>query len=74
MRNGVAQNAESNFFFGCSWSRFVWHRVGEDLYYCQDVFDVASAFEAASAPSNADTGDIEAGCLGASWYQLFPEE
>jgi hypothetical protein len=69
----IAQNGEGNFFFGCLWSRFVWHETNGTLYFCQDVFDAESYADAVSAANGADISDLDAGCLGAGWYRLVPE-
>ena len=65
----VAQNDSDNAFNPDLFSRFEWTFDGEQLYYCQSVFDGASADEARDA-ERADAADLDAGCSGFGWSSL----
>jgi hypothetical protein len=67
----VAQNAETNMFSPGLWSRFDWAWDGEQLYYCQSVFDGATIEAALAGSANAD--DLTMGCGGFPWSQLTPQ-
>lgn len=64
----VAQNAETNTYNPGNWSRFDWTWDGEQLYYCQSLFDGATIDDALAASANA--GDLAMGCGGFPWSQL----
>jgi hypothetical protein len=64
----VAQNAETNMYSPGLWSRFDWAWDGEQLYYCQSVFDGATIDDALAGSANAD--DLAMGCGGFPWSQL----
>jgi hypothetical protein len=66
----IAQNAETNMFNPGLWSRFDWTWDGDQLYYCQSVFDGA-AIEDARADSG-DASDLAMGCQGFPWSLLTP--
>mgnify|MGYP001482487205 CR=1 FL=1 len=65
----VAQNDASNDFNPDLFSRFEWVWDGRELYYCQSVYDAATADEAWSA-AGADAGDLLAGCSTFPWSML----
>lgn len=65
----VAQNAETNMYSPGLWSRFDWAWDGEQLYYCQSVFDGATIEAALAGSANAD--DLTLGCGGFPWSQLL---
>jgi len=66
----VAENDAANAFNPGLFSRFEWTIDGEgQLYYCQSVFDGASADEARDA-ERADAEDLDAGCGGFGWSTL----
>lgn len=65
----VAQNAETNEYSPGLWSRFDWAWDGEQLYYCQSVFDGATIDAALAGSANAD--DLALGCGGFPWSQLL---
>lgn len=67
----VAQSDESNAFNPELWGRFEWQWVDDALYYCQSVYDAATADDAWSAPG-AEPGDLDTGCGGFSWSPLDP--
>jgi hypothetical protein len=64
----VAQNAETNEYSPGLWSRFDWAWDGDQLYYCQSVFDGATLEDALSG--SADAGDFAMGCGGFPWTKL----
>jgi hypothetical protein len=64
----VAQNAETNMYNPGNWSRFDWAWDGEQLYYCQSVFDGATVDDALNG--SADASDLAMGCGGFPWSQL----
>lgn len=64
----VAQNAETNMYDPGLWSRFDWTWDGEQLYYCQTIYNGATIEDALAG--SADAGDLAAGCSGFSWSQL----
>ncbi len=68
----VAQNAESNTYFPCLYSRFDWFVDGGDTYLCQTVYG-AESVEAALVPPLADPNDLATGCNGFIWSQLSPQ-
>ena len=65
----VAQNDAANEYFPELWSLFDWTLDGEQLYYCQAVYDAATADDAQSA-AHADSSDLESGCGGFGWTGL----
>ena len=66
----VAQNAATNMYFPDMWSRFDWAWDGEQLYYCQAVYDGATVDDALAG--SADAADLMAGCGGFAWTKLDP--
>ena len=67
----VAHNDDANSFNAGLYSRFVWTYANGNLYYCQDIYDAATADAARSAPF-PDKGDLASGCNGFSWTNLTP--
>ena len=65
----VAQNDAGNDFNAEQFSRFEWVFDGPDLYYCQSVYDAATADDAWGA-AGADPGDLQAGCATFPWSLL----
>ncbi len=68
----IAQNAADNMFNPGLWSRFEWTWSGEQLYYCQSIFDAAS-LDDAKAGEGADPNDLQAGCGMSPWSMLNPQ-
>lgn len=66
----VAQNDEANMYSPGLWSRFDWAMSGDDLYYCQSVFDGATVEAALAGSANGD--DLVMGCGGFAWTNLTP--
>jgi hypothetical protein len=68
----IAQNDEANEYFPGLWSRFDWTWDGEQLYYCQHVYDGMNIEDARA--SSADPNDLATGCGadGFSWSMLNP--
>ena len=66
----VAQNGEANDFNPGLWSRFDWAWDGEQLYYCQSVYDGPTIEDARAG--GADAGDLAMGCGGFAWTMLNP--
>jgi hypothetical protein len=66
----VAQNDAANEFSPELWSRFDWVSSGDDLYYCQSVFDGATVEAALAGSANHD--DIMMGCGGFAWTNMTP--
>jgi hypothetical protein len=64
----VAQNAEANEFNPGLWSRFDWAWDGEQLYYCQSVYDGPTIDDALAG--SADASDLMTGCGMFAWSQL----
>jgi hypothetical protein len=64
----VAQNAETNMYNPSQWSRFDWTWDGEQLYYCQSVYDGPTIEDALDG--SADPADLAMGCGGFAWSQL----
>ena len=60
----VAENGAMNSYNAGLWSRFDWALDGDDLFYCQTVFDGMSEDEALDAQP-ADTSDPATGGCGA---------
>lgn len=67
----IAENDAANEFNPSLWSRFDWHDEAGQLYFCQSVFDGASAD--AAAMGSADGSDLMMGCGGFGWSMLTPE-
>lgn len=73
----IAQNSAGNDYNPNMFSRFEWFGMNGQLYYCQQVYDAASASEAAdfNAHPAADTSNVnDEGCgeLGQHpWSQLI---
>ena len=68
----VAQNDEGNEWAGGQWSRFDWTVVGEEVWYCQTIWDAASSDEAAATPPADGADPAMSGCGGAPWSRLVP--
>ena len=69
----VAQNDAENEFSPELWCRFDWLINGEELWYCQIIFDAESAEDAennAADPSDPSMG----GCGDFPWTLLNPAE
>jgi hypothetical protein len=66
----IAQNDEANMFNPGQWSRFDWTVDGEQLYYCQSVYDGATIEDARGGSS--DPTDLAMGCGGFPWSMLNP--
>jgi hypothetical protein len=66
----VAHNDEANMFSPGLYSRFDWVWSGDDLYYCQSVFDGATLEAALAGSANRD--DLALGCGGFAWTNLTP--
>jgi hypothetical protein len=67
----VAQNDADNEYNADQWSRMDWTYDGDDLYFCQPVFDAESEEDAVDAPG-ADADDLATGCGTFAWSQLSP--
>ena len=67
----VAQNDADNQWNPDMWSRFDWTWDGQDLYFCQIVYDAITEQEAAGN-TGADRADLAAGCSGFGWSRLIP--
>jgi hypothetical protein len=66
----VAQNDATNEFSPSLWSRFDWVWSGDDLLYCQSVYDGATVEAALAGSANRD--DLMLGCGGFAWTNLTP--
>jgi hypothetical protein len=66
----LAQNGPDNMYFPELWSRFDWTWDGDQLYYCQIVFDGATSDDAVAGSSDAN--DLLMGCNGFAWTMLNP--
>jgi hypothetical protein len=66
----VAQNAETNMYNPGQWSRFDWTWDGEQLYYCQSVYDGTTIDDALAG--SADASDLLMGCGMFAWTRLNP--
>jgi hypothetical protein len=66
----VAQNAETNMYNPGQWSRFDWTWDGEQLYYCQSVYDGLTIEDALAG--SADASDLVMGCGMFAWTRLTP--
>jgi len=69
----LAENDGENEFNPGLFSAFEWLYDGDDLYFCQSVFDAAS-LDAAATDASADAEDLDNGCGGFGWSQLLPSE
>jgi hypothetical protein len=68
----VAQGDVTNDFNPELFSRFDWtHDSSSALFYCQSVYDAATAQDAWDAPG-ADDSDLVTGCAGFPWSPLLP--
>jgi hypothetical protein len=67
----VAQNDEANMFNPGQWSRFDWTFDGDQLYYCQSVYDGMTIDDAKNG--GADSTDLAAGCGQFAWSMLNPK-
>jgi hypothetical protein len=66
----VAENDDDNEYNPGLFSRFEWTYDGDDLFYCQSVYDAESEADARSA-DRADADDLANGCIGFGWSQLM---
>ena len=66
----IAQNDSGNGFNPEKWSRFDWTSDGTDVYFCQTIYDAATAQDAIDA-TPADSGDLLTGCNTFSWTKLI---
>ena len=66
----IAQNDSGNGYNPEKWSRFDWTSDGTDVYFCQTVYDAATAQDAIDA-TPADSGDLLTGCNTFSWTKLI---
>jgi len=66
----IAENDDDNEYNPGLFSRFEWTYDGDDLFYCQSVYDAESEAEARSA-ERADADDLSSGCGGFAWSQLM---
>ncbi len=67
----IAQNDATNTYNPGKWSRMDWAWSGNDLYFCQTVYDKDSADEAEAA-TPADAEKLDTGCNGFGWTKLTP--
>jgi hypothetical protein len=67
----LAQNHPDNEFNPELWSRFDWTWDGDQLFYCQSVFDGETIEDARSGGADAD--DLAAGCGMFPWSTLTPQ-
>ncbi len=67
----VAQNDSDNDFSADLWSRMDWTTDGDDLYFCQTVFDGATEDDALNPATPSDGSDLAEGCNGFPWSQLI---
>ena len=68
----IAQNAAGNDFNPGRFSRFEWFGENGQLYYCQQVFDAASAAEAADFNTNPAADPSNANDEGCGADGQFP--
>lgn len=69
----VAQNDAANDYNADLFSRFDWVEDGDgQLWYCQGVFDAATAADAESAPAPDRADPATTGCGGFPWSKLDP--
>lgn len=67
----IAINNARNPYSPGKYSRFEWTTNGSRLWYCQSVYDAATAADAAAAaPANASS-PAQSGCGAAAWSQLI---
>ena len=66
----VAQNDSGNEYSPDLYSRFDWTFDGTDIYFCQTVYDAATAQDAIDA-TPADSEDLDAGCSENPWTKLI---
>jgi hypothetical protein len=57
--------------FAGKYSRFEWTTSGNRLWYCQSVFDAASASDAASAPRADPSDPANKGCGTFAWSTII---
>lgn len=67
----IAQNGPDNMYNPDLWSRFDWAWDGEQLYYCQSVYDGPTVEDARAG--GADASDLAMGCGGFAWSMLTPQ-
>lgn len=67
----IAQNDEGNSFNPGLWSRFDWAWDGDQLHFCQSVYDGPSIDDARDG--GADASDLTTGCGGFAWSTLTPQ-
>ena len=68
----VAQNDKANEWSPGLFSRMDWTEQGGALYFCQSVFDAASAEDAWTQPAADPSDPSSTGCGGYAWSQLTP--
>ena len=69
----VARNPAEDVYNPCMWSRFVWTKDGDSLYYCQAPYSAESEC-AALEQALPDADDLGTGCNGFSWSELTPSD
>jgi hypothetical protein len=67
----IARNSLRNQFNPGKYSRFEWTTFGNRLWYCQSVFDAASASAAASAPRADPSDPVNKGCGTFAWSTVI---
>lgn len=70
-RWAIARNDADNPWNANLFSRFDWTVDGDDLWYCQSVYDAATEDDAREA-TPADPSDLDGGCGGFTWTALTP--
>jgi hypothetical protein len=70
----IAQNDAGNAFDGGYYSRFLWMHYNASLYYCQDLYNAATAMAARNAPLPVVTDPTASTACGgfAPWTELLP--
>jgi len=66
----VAQNGITNANNPSKYSRFDWHKVGTDLYYCQITSDQDDANTAGEVDTASRTNPASNGCGSSAWSKL----
>ncbi len=66
----IAQNDEGNMYSPSLWSRIDWTINGDELWFCQGVFDAESAENAESAAAADATDPANSGCGTFAWSLL----
>jgi hypothetical protein len=67
----VARNNERNPYEPNKYSRFEWTESGNRLWYCQSVFNAASAADATAVTPADASNPAQGGCGGAPWSNLI---